>query len=124
MDGMAWPSGVVLIQPLPDRFAIVGWQSPIDGTVAVSGGVQDLHDSCGNGVSWSIDHFDGSANQTLAFGSIINGGSQSFQDSVGAHRLARVPVEPGDFLYFLVDPTQGDNSCDSTGLSISITPVG
>jgi hypothetical protein len=124
MDGMAWPSGVVLIQPLPDRFAIVGWQSPIDGTVAVSGGVQDLHDSCGNGVSWSIDHFDGSANQTLAFGSIINGGSQSFQDSVGAHRLARIPVEPGDFLYFLVDPTHGDNSCDSTGFSISITPVG
>lgn len=124
IQGTVWPSGVVLIQPLQDKYAIVGWQSPIRGTVAVSGGVQDLHDSCGNGISWSIDHFDGSANQTLAFGSIINGGSQSFQDGIGAYRLASVQVDPGDFLYFLVDPTLGNNSCDSTGLNIYITPVG
>ena len=122
VQGTVWPPGVVLIQPLPDKFAVVGWQSPVKGTVTVSGGVKDLNEICGNGISWFIDHFDGSTNDTLASGSIIDGGSEYFQDGIGGHRLTNVRVDPGDFLYFIVDPAQGNNPCDSTGLSIIISP--
>jgi hypothetical protein len=88
--------------------------------VTVTGGVNDLHSACGNGILWFIDRFDGFTNTMLASGSIPNGGSQDFQDGVGGASLASVIVNQGDFLYFLVDPNSNNHSCDSTRLTVII----
>ena len=121
--GIVWPPGVVQFHPLPNAFAAVGWKSPFDGAVTVTGGVNDLDNSCGNGILWFIDRFDGFTNTTLASGSIPEGGSQNFQDGAGSVSLASVTVNEGDFLYFLVDPKSMDHRCDSTGLNVIIRPT-
>jgi hypothetical protein len=115
-----WLPGVIRVHPLHNKLVIVGWRSPMTGTVMVSGGVSDIDPSGGNGILWSIDHFDGVTNRTVASGSIPEGGSQSFQDGSGGAGLVDIPVDEGDFLYFLVDPKSGSHGFDSTGLSVAI----
>ena len=83
-----------------------------------------MHTGCGDGILWFINHFDGQTSTTVASGSVINGGSQAFQTGFGGRSLAGLEVSRGDFLYLLVDPIQQGVSCDSTGLSIVITPNG
>ena len=122
LQGLIWPSQEILIQPHPNKVVIVGWQSPIEGAVTVSGELRDLHTSCGDGILWFISHFDGQTSTTVASGAVINGGSQAFQTGFGGRSLAGLEVGRGDFLYLVIDPIQQGVSCDSTGLSIVITP--
>jgi uncharacterized membrane protein len=110
-SGISWPAGVVLVHPMPTQLAIVGWRSPINGSISVSGAFTDADGSCGDGVAWFIDR----DTTTLANGSFPNGGAQSFQ-------LSDISVSQGDFLYFIVHPN-GDHFCDSTALEITLTPV-
>jgi hypothetical protein len=119
---ISWPAGVVRVHPMPTQLVIVGWKSPITGTVMVTGGVDSLDNVWGSGVSWFIDHFDGVTNTTLASGSILSGGSQVFQDGIGGNSLANANVKEGDFLYFIVDPGENYYS-DSTGLTVMIKPT-
>jgi uncharacterized membrane protein len=97
---------------MPEQLVVVGWRSPIDGSISISGAFTDMNGTCGDGVAWFIDH----GTTTLANDSIPNGGTrQNFQ-------LSDVSVSEGDFLYFIVDPN-GDHVCDSTALEVTLTPV-
>jgi hypothetical protein len=116
--GVDWPSGTMLVHPLPDRYVVVGWRSPIDGDVAITGSVTDRHAACGDGVRWFVDQ--GAA--TVASGNLINGAAQSLKNGTGGGGLARVHVDFGDFLYFIVDP-KANYVCDSTGLSVKISEL-
>jgi hypothetical protein len=86
------PSHTVDMHPLPDRFSIVAWRSPLRGLVSVSGSFRDLDDNCANGVLWSIDRDF----KTLASGDLPNRTGQRFS-------LAQVWVRKDDVLYFIVD---------------------
>lgn len=113
-----WPAGTIRIHPGPQQLAVVGWRSPIEGNVAVAGYVRDIDIRFGNGIDWYIDK-----NTTnLASGILPQGGAQNFGDGFGADNLTNVSVIPGDFLYFVIDPTTDYNS-DSTEVDISITLV-
>jgi hypothetical protein len=107
---------------LGDELVIIGWKSPWTGTVAVSGGVQDIQPGGFDGIGWSIDSFDGLNNSTVASGSIPTGGEQEFQNGFGGANLASVVVNLGDWIYFVIDPAS-DNGGDSTRLDIVITPT-
>jgi alpha-tubulin suppressor-like RCC1 family protein len=120
--GIQWPAGAVLVHPPFDGFAIVGWRSPWTGSVEVAGGVQDVQFGSSDGIGWSIDHYDGLTNTTIASGSIPEMGAQLFQNGSGGSNLARVAVNQGDFLFFLVDPLAWAGA-DSTRLDIVITPT-
>jgi hypothetical protein len=39
---ISWPAGVVRVHPMPTQLVIVGWRSPITGSVMVTGGVDSL----------------------------------------------------------------------------------
>ena len=123
LQGMLWPSREILIQPHPDKVVIVGWQSPIEGQVTLSGELKDMHANCGDGILWFINHFDGQTSTNIASGSVANGGSQAFQAGLGGRSLARLEVNQGDFLYLMIDPVHQGVTCDSIGLSIVITPT-
>jgi hypothetical protein len=116
VNALVWPPNVILAHPSA-RLAIVGWQSPLAGRVAITGSVTDIDDGCGDGVLWYIDK--GATN--LASGSVPNGGSQGFVEGTGGTGLADVVVDEGEFIYVVVHPN-ADFGCDSTGLDISITP--
>jgi len=111
VGSISWPAGAVIAHPMPTQLAVVGWRSPINGSISISGSFADLDGNCGDGVAWFIDQ--GTTN--LANGSFANGGAQDFQ-------LSDVSVSQGDFLYFIVDPS-GGHECDSTALEITLTPV-
>jgi hypothetical protein len=122
LGAIAWGPGVVFVHPLFKRSVVVGWRSPIDGAVSVSGGVRDIDNSCGDGISWSIDRYDGSSNTTLASGAFSEGGLQGFQNGIGGVGLGAVTVKKGDFIYVVVDP-KSDFNCDSTALTFIVRPV-
>ena len=113
--GYEMPPDVINAHPGIQQLAIVGWRSPISGSVSITGFVNDLNASCGNGILWAIDK--GTTN--LAEGSILNGESQEFRNGTGGDSLAAVPINEGDFIYFVIDPNY-EHVCDSTELSISI----
>ncbi len=113
-----WSPGVIRIHPGPQQLAVVGWRSPVAGSVAVEGYVRDIDTRWGNGIDWYIDK-----NTTnLVSGFLPQGGAQNFGDGVGARNLTSVSVSPGDFLYFVIDPTTNYDS-DSTETDILITLV-
>jgi hypothetical protein len=104
-------------------YFVLGWRSPITGSINVAGGVTDNDPHCGDGIKWSVDVFKNQSNTILNDGSYTNGGSQQFaQGSGGAGSMTNVPVSSGDTLYFVIDPNV-DYFCDSTGLDVTITPV-
>jgi hypothetical protein len=83
------------------------------GKITVKGSFIDLNGGCGNGVLWFINQ----GNKTLASGDLLNGGNESFN-------LAKVKVNQGAVLYFIVDPKNGEYSCDWTRLNLTITGSG
>ncbi len=109
---VAFPPHAFAIHPGPHGFAIIAWRSPIRGKVKVNGSSTDLNAACGNGVIWTIDQ----DKTTLASGE-VNANSQSFN-------LSQVHVAPGQALYFIVDPKDGDYFCDTTQLRVTIAAQG
>jgi hypothetical protein len=102
-------------------YAVVGWKSPVSGSVSISGGVSDEDPNGGDGIAWSIDSYNGATNTTLSSGSYPNGGSQPFASgSGGPSSITNIAVTAGEFLYFVIDP-KADYLYDSTNLDVTIT---
>jgi hypothetical protein len=110
-----WPANAVNMHPSPVEDAVVGWRSPVDGHVEVSGSVADFDNGGWNGILWYIDK----NTQNLAWGDIPEGGTQDFRDGAGGDLLADIPVSQNDMLYFAIDPN-GDYTYDSTRVNIYI----
>jgi hypothetical protein len=110
-DPFGIPARSVWMHPgLSGELAIIGWKSPLTGSVNVAGFFSDLDSNCGNGIIWSVDK----GSQTLTSGTIANGGpSQSYS-------LTGIPLVAGQVLYFTVNPS-GDYFCDSTGVDVTIS---
>ncbi len=113
------PSGAAFAQPSATHMAIVAWTSPFDGAVEVShDAIADLDATCGNGVSYSVDL---GTSQQLATTTIAKGGGTELPPITQQ-------IEPGQSLYFIVDPgPNGNVGCDTTQLQITIdqlTPTG
>jgi hypothetical protein len=105
----------VVVHPSPTLQIAVGWRSPFNGNVRVTGQVTHAHHDCGNGVTWTLEHRRGGHRQILSTGI--------------AHRdknppLAYtdlIPVRTGDLVSVLVGPRDGEHSCDLSDLQFTIT---
>jgi mono/diheme cytochrome c family protein len=51
------PARAVFVHPAPNGNVAVGWFSPIDGKVRVTGRVKDAHPGGPDGVGWAVEHF-------------------------------------------------------------------
>jgi hypothetical protein len=112
-DPFGIPARSVFMPPGELGLGIIGWKSPITGSVNVAGYFSDLDPNCGNGIIWSVDK----GSSTLTTGRIANGGPlQTFS-------LTGVSVFAGQVLYFVVDPNSADYFCDSTGVDVTISQV-
>jgi hypothetical protein len=107
------PPGRAGTHPGPTTLALFSWQSPLTGTVSISGAIADADCGGGNGIDWYVAR----GSTDLASGSIANCGTQSFPAGLNA------TVQAGDFLYFIVDPKAGNNAYDSTIVDVSIVMV-
>ena len=91
IDGLSWAPGIVRLHPSSSKLAVVGWQSPIDGTVSVHGSFDDLDTRCGNGIAWYVEDGTGTLAQgplsTADVSILLGNGDGTFQ--------APVPYEAG-----------------------------
>lgn len=116
------PGRSVSVHPGPRSGVAVGWQSPIQGDVEVSGRVIDADGACGNGIAWAIDHRKRLGASQLASGAFANGGNQSFQDGKDSANLKKVKVLRGERLELLVLPNP-EYSCDTTVVEWTIKEI-
>ncbi|RPJ26712.1 MAG: hypothetical protein EHM33_10590 [Chloroflexi bacterium] len=113
--GTFWPANAIAVHPGPSHFAIMAWQSPLNGHVSITGGVSDFNASCGDGIRWYLDK-----NTTnLASGGFGNGGTQPFGLGNGSPTLSSVAVNSGDVIYLAIHPG-GNYGCDSTRVNLLI----
>lgn len=96
-----------------DRYAIVAWQSPLNGAIDISARFT-WKNVISIGMDWSVDK----GNQTLRSGHIY-----SYPDG-GQVELSRLPVVKGDVLYFIVeDPWPDYHQANPVLLRATITQV-
>ena len=108
----------VVVHPSPKLQAAVGWLSPVTATMRIEGVVTHAHPLCGNGVLWSLELRRGRTRQRLA-GGIAEGGK-----SVAFGPLEKISIQKGDLVSLLIDPRNGDYSCDLTDLELKISSAG
>ncbi len=110
------PPRSVSVHPGPSNGVVVGWKSPIAGTVRITGRVADADPVGGDGIAWAIDHRR-KFTRELASGAFPNGGSQA----IAGPALTSVAIEPGDLVQLLVLPKNG-HTCDTTVVELTIIP--
>jgi hypothetical protein len=98
-----YPPRATALLPGHRTLVVVGWQSPVDATIAVSGGVADLCIGDEDAIRWSIVGPRGQ----VASGELVEGGSQRFADGAGGEALDSIAVVRGDFLYLVVNSGAG-----------------
>ncbi|MEQ1897089.1 MAG: hypothetical protein ABL971_06830 [Vicinamibacterales bacterium] len=99
------------------ELAILGWRSPVSGTVNVVGEFFDGDPNGGDGVAWSVDHRTASQSVTLMSGTVDSAQPGLFPAGNG-FRIS-VVVSEGDFLDFVVD-ARGNFTFDATVLNLVI----
>ena len=108
----------IVVHPSPTLDAVVGWRSPVTATLRVAAKVQHAHPECGNGVTWSLELRRGSNRQRLAAG-ISDGGRL-----VNVGPFENVTVRPGDLISVVIGPRDGNHSCDTTAVDLTLTTLG
>ncbi|AUY33541.1 hypothetical protein EON09_07340 [Pseudomonas soli] len=101
--------GEVATHPGAESQSIVRWASPIAGKINVLGRVNDLHNACGDGITWSLNLGD----SVLQSGNLANGGSAVIKAS-------DVEVSTTSMLYLVID-RKVSNACDATSLDLLVT---
>ncbi len=104
----------IAVHPAPALSAIVGWKSPVAGTLTISGNVQHAHPECGNGTAWTVELRRGNTRQRLATG-ISHGATV-----VPFGPLPGIAVRPGDVICLSISPRDGNHSCDLTSINLTL----
>ncbi len=104
----------ICVHPSPKQRVSVGWQSPITGNIKISGRVQRAHIGCGNGVTWNLEHVQGNSRRVLASGAATNADAQKIAP------VAEVLVSKGDLISLSIGPRNGEHSCDTTAIDLTI----
>lgn len=116
IPGDARGNGVV-VHPSPKLNVVVGWQSPISGTVKVEAKVQHAHPACGNGVEWFIEVRRGGTRERISSG-VTQGAKPAKVEPF------ETKVNEGDLVSLLVGPRGGNHSCDLTAVDLTISADG
>jgi hypothetical protein len=108
-----WPANGILVGPQGVNPVVVGWRSPVSGTVHVSAEFSDLDPDGGDGIGWFIEQ----GSTFIASGQLANGGAPQ-----GASLTTNVGM--GTTIFFIVDDGGNvDYLNDSTGLSVTISSL-
>ena len=108
----------IVVHPSTTLQAAVGWLSPVTAVMRIEGVVTHAHPLCGNGVAWSLELRRGRTRQRLA-GGVAEGGK-----SIPFGPLEKISVQKGDLVSLLIDPRNGDYSCDLTDLELKLSSTG
>ena len=127
--GLKFAPGDILVAPGPDHAVVVGWRSPVGGSLEVRGRFEHGQSCCGDSsrIRWSVergpapDESSGFIPQVLASGE-SDFGTPSQQ---GNFHLRDQQVQADEYFYFIVDAfadgTATPHYGDATRLEVSIT---
>lgn len=103
--GTTWTSDDVLIQPGKSEDAVIAWTSPATGTVKISGLLQDVQQTLGDGVTYTLRKVSTNGSVSIIqTGFIANGGSMEIPDNT-----LYTGMSTGDKLELVVNATGSDN---------------
>ncbi len=108
----------IAVHPTPKLRVVVGWKSPIDGAVKVTGQVKRAHMRCGNGVNWRLELHRGGLRQVLASGIAESAEANLFGP------FANLMVKQGDLLSLSIGPHDGNHFCDLTAIELTVNSEG
>ena len=118
--GLVKNLATMVVHPDFDQLIVVGWRSPINGTVKIRGSLRHVGGVGvnSNGIRWFIDHYNGTDIST------IDSGVLDVDESLDFGLDFTADVNIGDFIYVSVDPRPnigpGDADFDSTLLDLTI----
>jgi hypothetical protein len=113
------PAKSFAMHPGPTNGVVLGWKSPVDATVKITGRLIDADHNGGDGIAWFLDQRRSGVVKELASGDIANGGAQKLSEGKAAVPLASVEVKSGDHLELLVLPKE-NHYCDTTIVELTI----
>lgn len=109
------PARGVVVHPSPELESYIAWQSPIAGSVKITGLVADADNKCGNGAAWRVEVLSESGRRILASGLIDNGKTERFQPQ------EEIAVAIGDVIFLIVNARDKNHICDTTHVELNIT---
>ena len=121
-SGINFPAKTVAVHPGENVDIVVGWRSPIRGTVAVCANVKHAQTG-GSGVVWYIAKENGETRTILDDGMTNGNGSQAIPTNKNAKALDTVDIEPGDVILLGVGPNVAHYCCTSL-IEFVITETG
>jgi len=104
----------VVVHPRPERWIAAGWMSPFNGRVEIMPAVRDAHNSCGNGVIWSLELRRGSLRRTLDSGIVDLGTVANIKPT------ENFEVRKGDLLSLIIGARDGSHICDLTEIDLTV----
>ncbi len=113
VPGMLKPHSIA-VHPSPTKDVIVSWRSPIEGAVKVQAEVAHAHPECGNGITWSLEHWRGNKKSLLASG-VAQGRNQSKIKPIDS-----LQIRPGELIALVIGPRDRNHSCDLTAVDLTI----
>ncbi len=116
IPGLASPHSV-FVHPSPTHYSAIGWQSPMDGPIRITGSLKDAHPECGNGVSWWLVH------RTAGKAVIVAQGTASGRDGI-AIPAKEIGIRAGEVVSLIIGPRDGNHGCDLTQVSFQIKASG
>ncbi len=113
IPGTMKPHGMA-VHPDAKQRVIVGWRSPMAGTMEIVGAIEGVHAGCSNGTLWSLQLRRGTTRQVLASGT----STQGHQARIGP--FDPIELRRGDAVCLLVGARDQNVSCDLTAVDLTI----
>ena len=129
---VTWKKGEVLVTPGPEHAAVLAWQSPVSGVLAIRGTVDNRQTCCGvnSQVNWYVergsspDVVNGFKPVTLAEGI----SDDRVKQGVSRFDVRDLEISVGDYIYIVVDAradgTATPHHGDATVVDVRITVSG
>jgi hypothetical protein len=110
IPGTVHPHGVV-VHPDAKHRVIVGWRSPVTGTVEIRGATASVHQGCSNGIARSVEVWRGKTREKLV--TAANHGTPFGP-------FGPLDVRRGDVVAVVIGARDGNASCDLTRVDFTI----
>jgi len=127
--GLKFDLGDIMIAPGPEHAVVIGWRSPVAGTLEIQGQFEHAQNCCGvnSQIQWYVergpapDEKNGFQPLALASGRADFGSATP----VGPFQIKDQPIQPGEFIYFIVDAaadgTATPHHGDATRFDVTLT---
>ena len=127
--GLKFKAGDMLIAPGPEHAVVIGWRSPVAGRLEIQGVFEHAQNCCGvnSQIKWYIERGPAPEEKIGFQPTPLVSGNSDFgsPNQVGEFHIKDQPIQPGEFIYFIVDAiadgTGTPHHGDATRFDVTLT---